>query len=124
MTEQIDGLIQVLEDKRAEVARAIWSQTSQLSVCEREHELTDQIQGMCRRDETVTLLSGLTRTLTAVDAALEAARQGFYGICVECGEHIASRRLQTIPWASHCIRCQEALEQRNGPRPDVMRWAA
>jgi DnaK suppressor protein len=123
MTEQIEGLIQVLEDKRTEVARAICSETSHLSLCESEHELTDHIQGMCRRDGAATLLSALTRTLVAVEAALDAVRQGSYGICVDCGEHIASRRLQTIPWASHCIRCQELVEECRDPRAAALRWA-
>ena len=42
--------------------------------------------------------------------------EGSYGTCAECGEPIASRRLAAIPWASHCIRCQEALDRRNHRR--------
>jgi DnaK suppressor protein len=77
---------------------------------------------MCSRDEVTIFLDGLTRTLANVDAALAAMRQGSYGICVECGEPIASKRLQTIPWASHCIRCQEVLEHRKHNGHAGSRW--
>jgi DnaK suppressor protein len=121
MTDQIDGLIQELEEKRTELVRSIRAQSSHLSVCESEHELTDRMQGMCRRDEAAMLLEGLTCTLAGVDAALAAAKEGSYGICVECGQPIASRRLRTIPWASRCVRCQELVEQRNLGR-GAPRW--
>jgi DnaK suppressor protein len=115
MTHQIDSLKAELEKKRTELVRSIRSRSSQLTVCEGEHELVDRMQSMSSRDEAVTFLDTLTRTLGEVDAALVALKEGWYGICVECDEPIAPKRLQTIPWASHCIRCQEALENgRNG----------
>ena len=35
---------------------------------------------------------------------------GSYGTCAGCGEEIAPRRLQAIPEATTCVRCQESLE--------------
>lgn len=58
----------------------------------------------------MTFLDALNRTLAAVDAALLVTEEGTYGDCAECGEPIASKRLAAIPWASNCIRCQEALD--------------
>jgi hypothetical protein len=52
--------------------------------------------------------------VSEVDAALWAVSQGVYGVWVECGEPITLKRLETIPWASHCIGCQESLERREG----------
>jgi DnaK suppressor protein len=122
MTEQIDSLKAALKNKRSELARSIRSQSSQLNVCEGEHELIDRMQSMSRRDEAVTFLNSLTHTLAAVDAALVAMKENSYGSCAECGEPIASRRLQAIPWASHCIRCQEMLDRRNHMRAAVPHW--
>jgi DnaK suppressor protein len=124
MTDQVDFLRAVLRNKRSELARSIRSQSSQLNVCEGEHELVDRMQSMSRRDEAVTFLDTLTRTLTAVDAALLAMKEGSYGTCAECGEPIAARRLQAIPWASHCIRCQEMLDRRNHMRAPIKYWDA
>lgn len=124
MTHQTDSLKSVLRNKHLELALAIRTQTSQLSICEGECELIDRMQGMSGRDQAVTVLGTLTRTLADVEAALEAMQKGSYGTCLECGEPIAARRLQAIPWASHCIRCQEMLERRNHMRVAVPHWDA
>lgn len=44
--------------------------------------------------------------------ALEMLDQGTYGICSECGQQIAERRLSLYPNATRCITCQEAFEER------------
>jgi DnaK suppressor protein len=122
MIDQINDLKAVLENKRAELLRSIRSQGSQLAVVEGEPDLIDRMQSMCRRDEVVAFLDALTRTLAEVNAALAAMKEGSYGICVDCEEPIASRRLQTIPWASHCIRCQQVLEHRRQMRNGARLW--
>ena len=122
MTTQIDSLRTVLESERAELTRAIRSQSPQLTVCEGEHDLVDRIQGMCRRDEAAASLEALARTLAEVNDALVSAQQGSYGTCAGCGGRIAPKRLQTIPWASHCVRCQEALDQRRLNRRAGWPW--
>ena len=110
MIEQINDVRAALRNKRAELAIAIRAQSSQLNVGEGEHDLIDRIQAMSRREEAVTFLDTLSRTRVAVDSALSAIEGGSYGDCAECGEPIASKRLAAIPWASNCIRCQEALD--------------
>jgi DnaK suppressor protein len=122
MINQIDDLKAVLENKRAELLRSIRSQGSQLTVGEGEADLIDRMQSMCRRDEVVAFLDALTRTLADVDAALAAMKEGSYGICVDCEEPIAAKRLETLPWASHCIRCQEVLEHRRQTRSGARVW--
>jgi DnaK suppressor protein len=122
MKEQIESIKAALQNKRSELACSIRSQSSQLNVCDGERELIDLMQSMSRRDEAVTLLDRFTRTLAQVDAALMAVELGVYGICVECEEPISSRRLQAIPWASHCIRCQEMLDRRNHMGAATPRW--
>ena len=122
MAEQIDSLKAALQNKRSELARAIRSHSTQLSVCEGEHDVMDQMKSMIARDESVALLDTFTRTLAKVDAALMAIELGVYGICVECDEPISSRRLQAIPWALHCIRCQEMLDRRKRTHATTPRW--
>lgn len=122
MTDQIDFLRTALRNKRSELVRAIRSQSTELSVCEDEHDVLDRMQSMIRLDETVAFLDTLTQTLASVNAALLAMKEGSYGICAECGEPIASRRLKAIPWASHCIRCQEVLDHRRHMYSAVARW--
>jgi DnaK suppressor protein len=122
MTEQIESLKVALQEKRLELTRLIRGQSAHLSVDDSEHELIDRMQGITRRDEAVTFLHTLTHTLTAVNNALLAIRQGDYGTCGECGEPIAPKRLQAVPWASNCVRCQEMLDRREYIRAAVHDW--
>jgi DnaK suppressor protein len=47
--------------------------------------------------------------LREVEAALRRVEQGSFGICQECEEPISAKRLQALPWAKFCVRCQELL---------------
>lgn len=49
--------------------------------------------------------------LEAVRAARERLEQGSYGLCVTCGEAIELRRLEALPTALRCIRCQSLAEK-------------
>ena len=49
-------------------------------------------------------------TLRAARDALERMAEGTYGRCTECGAWIAKGRLEVMPYAPHCITCQEAQE--------------
>lgn len=52
---------------------------------------------------------GFTR-LRFVKEAMKALERGQYGECVGCGKDINEKRLEAVPWAMKCIRCQEAAE--------------
>ena len=52
------------------------------------------------------------QTLKQIDAALERLAAGDFGGCLACGEAISNRRLNAIPWAGYCIRCQENALRR------------
>jgi DnaK suppressor protein len=47
--------------------------------------------------------------LSRVEAALRSIDDGTYGICTNCGEPIATERLEAIPWAPTCIDCARKL---------------
>jgi DnaK suppressor protein len=49
--------------------------------------------------------------LQMVERALSNMDEGIYGECEHCGEEINERRLEAVPWAHHCILCQEKLER-------------
>jgi DnaK suppressor protein len=48
--------------------------------------------------------------LTEVNEALGRIRTGRYGFCQECGEPISVGRLNALPWARLCRKCQEEEE--------------
>lgn len=47
--------------------------------------------------------------LKLIEAALGRMDGKNYGVCEDCGEAIAAKRLEAIPWAVRCIACQELL---------------
>jgi DnaK suppressor protein len=51
------------------------------------------------------------RLLQLVTEALERLKNGSYGLCVACQEEVQMKRLEAVPWARHCIECQEKQEQ-------------
>lgn len=55
-----------------------------------------------------------TRELAAIDNALGRLRNGEYGVCEECGGRILLARLQALPYATVCIKCQRESETRDG----------
>ena len=53
----------------------------------------------------------IVRQLRLVESALERICNGDFGVCGVCEGIIGLKRLQAIPWARHCIDCQERFEQ-------------
>jgi len=54
---------------------------------------------------------GLDRVLSGqlqeVESALDRLNSGEYGACANCGKSISSKRLQALPWATHCVDCKD-----------------
>ena len=55
--------------------------------------------------------------LQMVEHALSNIVEGSYGECEQCGNEINERRLEAVPWARHCISCQEKLERGELEQP-------
>ena len=51
------------------------------------------------------------RLLQLVDEALARLKNGTYGLCVSCQGEVQVKRLDAVPWARHCIECQEKQDQ-------------
>jgi DnaK suppressor protein len=49
--------------------------------------------------------------LQLVEEALARIPEGRFGMCRECGEPIEPKRLQAVPWAERCLKCQEQAER-------------
>ncbi len=49
--------------------------------------------------------------LQLIQGALDRMEEGSYGTCVHCGGEMQQKRLDAVPWARHCLDCQEKQEQ-------------
>ena len=61
-----------------------------------------------------------SRELARIEIALERMRAGQYGMCESCGTSIPTARLNALPYATLCIKCQrEAEREGSGGAADV-----
>ena len=100
----------IIQNKRRELVREIHTQTGAITITESESDPLDQIQTMKMREDNATQLDRRSRLLADLDRSLHAISDGSYGLCVDCEEPVSLKRLESIPWASRCIHCQQQLE--------------
>ncbi len=74
-------------------------------------DLGDQATTAYTREFLFELGNGDRRLLKEVLTALRKLDEGGFGDCERCGEPIAERRLEALPFARYCIDCQRAIEQ-------------
>jgi DnaK suppressor protein len=111
MTEAQRASLKIaLEARRGELLGEIRNQAAELAIGDDVHDPIDQVQNMIYRDEAGEHAHRLFRTLLSVEDSLRAISEGRYGYCAECGEPIAAKRLEVIPWATQCVRCQAQQE--------------
>ena len=55
--------------------------------------------------------------LRMIDSALQRISAGTYGECVDCGQPIATARLDAEPTAERCVTCQELYEKTHASTP-------
>jgi DnaK suppressor protein len=55
-----------------------------------------------------------SRELVRIEVALERMRNGQYGLCETCATNIPMARLNALPYATCCIKCQREAEREGG----------
>jgi DnaK suppressor protein len=55
--------------------------------------------------------SGDRHILLQISEALERIKDQTFGICANCENPIQPKRLEAVPWTSHCVQCQNLLEK-------------
>ncbi|GFZ30490.1 molecular chaperone DnaK [Clostridium zeae] len=59
--------------------------------------------------------------LSKIEESLQSLDQGKYGVCKKCGVEISKERLDFLPYAQYCIKCQNVIgsikEYRSNKRP-------
>ena len=78
---------------------------------ERSADQLDEIQAASQCALAVCSLDREFNQLRDARAALRRIQEGNFGICQECEEEIHPKRLAAVPWATFCIRCQEAADR-------------
>jgi RNA polymerase-binding protein DksA len=72
---------------------------------------TDAIE----RENDLQVASAEGRLLVEINDAISRIEDGSYGTCEGCGKPIDHNRLQVVPQARLCLKCQEQAERRIAP---------
>jgi DnaK suppressor protein len=113
----VKGMKKELEQRRATIVSALQSNMR----LTRDRELADRVEmtkdpygaaSSAHDDELAAInMDRLARDLKLIDKALADIEAGRYGVCIECEEPIAARRLKALPFATRCVECQAATER-------------
>lgn len=86
-------------------------QVTDESVDEQAQDMVDRATSAYTREFAFSLSESDRRTLLLIDQALLRLDQGTYGTCVHCQGHVQEKRLEAVPWARHCLECQELQDK-------------
>jgi DnaK suppressor protein len=88
---------------------------AELSSRERDLEATQDPADMAANAYTKELLISMSANdrmlLQLIDEALLRVEKGEYGDCINCGEQVQIKRLDAVPWARYCLKCQDLQER-------------
>ena len=74
------------------------------------NHLADEASDVVSRDLNLALRSNSQDLLAQVESALGRLDDGTYGVCARCGNEINPERLDALPYATYCIKCQSEIE--------------
>jgi DnaK suppressor protein len=104
-------VLAVLEAKLKELLRSS-AERQELEI-ENLADPLDQVRCVVDRDIAVRSLNQKSQLIQEVRSAIGKVRSETFGICEECEAAIAPQRLDAIPWARLCVKCQNRAEARN-----------
>ena len=123
---ELDRFRAILTAKVAELER--FTRHREGITIERSADQLEEIQA----SERALAVCNLDREFNQLRNARAALRriQDNFGTCQQCDDDIHPKRLAAVPWATFCIRCQEAvgnnldLEEIQAPSRDLLSRAA
>jgi DnaK suppressor protein len=110
--------LQEFKDKLLEAKEAVVNRVQKAEDDGREadsdgeaRDLADQASSSYAKELLFRKSSSDRKFLQLIDQALDRLETGDYGECQNCEEPIGLKRIQAVPWARLCIKCQELEEQ-------------
>ncbi|MFN2498689.1 MAG: TraR/DksA family transcriptional regulator [Pyrinomonadaceae bacterium] len=109
--------VRVFRDRLTERRQSLVGQVQQAELYSRERdaEATQDPADMAANAYTKELLVSMSdndrQLLNLIDEALERMDDSGYGKCVRCRQPLPEKRLEAVPWARHCVKCQELQER-------------
>ena len=70
-----------------------------------DDNFADSAAATAERREALAFIDSARERLGDIDAALAQMDAGHYGKCVDCGQEIATARLEARPLSIRCVEC-------------------
>ena len=86
-------------------------EVSDETVDESAQDMVDRATSAYTKEFAYSLSETDRRVLLLIEQALERLDAGTYGTCVHCGQPCQEKRLEAVPWARHCLDCQELQDK-------------
>ncbi len=74
-------------------------------------DLADMASSAYAKEFLFSLSNTERDMLHLVDEALARIEKERYGVCAVCSNAVERKRLEAVPWARHCLACQQLQEQ-------------
>ena len=114
--KQLATLRKLLNERAAAIAQTMQDQVDRLRAIT-DPELTSAVGDMAdqaeiarSREDEHAAVDRETAELRDIEAARQRIDDGDAGICIDCDEAIAFKRLLARPTATRCINCQSVAE--------------
>ncbi len=101
-----------LLQKRSEILAQQATQLDALYSPDKHHlaDLEEMASDTTDTDSLCAIVDIASSTMEQIDTALERIEDGTYGTCELCEEPIHPDRLEVLPFASLCVKCQRRKE--------------
>jgi RNA polymerase-binding transcription factor len=106
---QLNHYKRILENKALELRSTMLTPAAASIVARREEPFDSADLSMQSHEEWLFLNRNSldVALLRQIQEALARIQEQTYGICQECEIAISSKRLEAVPWATCCVRCQD-----------------
>jgi len=106
---ELDKMKSILEAKQAELSGALRNR-DEIAI-EKAPDALDEVQLAGERELAIRNLDRDSNMLRQIRRALARIADGSYGTCLHCEEEISPKRVNAVPWAAYCIKCQEQVDR-------------
>jgi DnaK suppressor protein len=86
-------------------------EVSDETVDESAQDMADRATSAYTKEFAYSLSESDRKTLLLIDQALGRLDAGTYGTCVHCAQPVQEKRIEAVPWARHCLDCQELQDK-------------
>ncbi len=109
----LKGVRKQLDTKRKELLEGV-NRAREMGAVEAEAgapDIADRASSAFQREFSFSLSENEGKMLRLIEEAIARLNAGRFGLCTHCGQQIEQPRLKAIPWARHCIACQELQDR-------------